>query len=158
MAPAPLIPFPVSRPPASGAGKEFPVTLRRLTSPHVLVMDGHLDLLDVLGEFFHQERYSVTLSSRLLDLDRIMELAPDVIIVEAMFDGSDAGRQLIQALHGDERVRSIPVICCTTMRGLADALELDGQPTLLKPFDLDHLLTTVTEAYETRPATRSLPR
>lgn len=146
--PAPLIPFPVSRPFAPVAGQEPPIVLRRLTSPHVLVMDGHLELLDVLGELFHQERYSVTLSSRLLDLDRIVELAPDVIIVEAVFEGSDAGCQLIHAMRVDERLRSVPIICCTTMRDLADILALDGHYALLKPFDLDDLLAAVVGTLE----------
>jgi chemosensory pili system protein ChpA (sensor histidine kinase/response regulator) len=139
ISPPPVIPFP-----AGPAQAPEPVALRRLTSPHVLVMDSQLELLDVLGELFHQEGYSVTLASRPLPIETIVDIAPDVIVLEAMFDGADGGCRLIRELRADERVRAIPVICCTLTRDLADWLSLEGIPILLKPYDLDDLLHAVS--------------
>ena len=46
-------------------------------------------------------------------------------------------------LRADERLRSVSIICCTTMRDMVDSLALDGHHALLKPFDLEDLLAAV---------------
>jgi CheY-like chemotaxis protein len=130
--------------PPNGSGL-MPASRRRLPSPHLLVMDTHPEMLDVLGQLFQDEGYLVTLSSRMLTTDDFGALNPGVIVIDVNDHGSSDAWKLIRQLRTDIQLRAIPLICCATSRTLSGSAGLDGLPTFLKPFDLDDLLQAVTE-------------
>ncbi len=59
--------------------------------PHVLVMNDTQEILDLLRELLEEEGYRVSTSLYVLDLTKIKTLAPDVIVLDVMFEGHDQG-------------------------------------------------------------------
>ena len=118
--------------------------LRPLASPHILVMSAQLELLDILGQLFHEEGYSVTLSSRLLDAATILRIQPDLVVIDVPLDGVVLAEELMGGARAGGPERAPAFICCTSVPGTADMLRLRGVPTLLKPFDLDDLLAMIS--------------
>ena len=117
-------------------------TLEPLSEPHIVVISEQLDLLDVLGLLFREEGYSITLSSQLLDAPTIVRIAPSAVVLDVPYDGVDASCALLRQLR--QRQNGFPIVCSTTVPMVAECIRLHGAPALLKPFDLEEILTMVT--------------
>jgi CheY-like chemotaxis protein len=96
------------------------------------------------------EGYRVTTQAYLdKDLNKIAEMAPDLIIIDYMWPGDDAGWSLLQMLKMDRRRVAIPAILC--MAAVKDVEMLTRHLGTLqirvvyKPFDIDTLLQAVGE-------------
>lgn len=107
-----------------------------------------LDLLrDVLEEYGHEVRTFMTIDEA---YQAIVSYQPDVIIVDLLFPESKHGIDLISMLWLTEVTRHIPVIVCSAataeLREMQAYLHKKNIATLYKPFDLDELIDTVTQA------------
>lgn len=123
----------------------------RSTSPcaaHVLIMDDNPEILDILGQLLGDEAYAVTLSPSPLSPGEIQQLEPDVIMLDAIFNRSTTGLELITTLRADVHTRDIPLICSTVLPHIAQDLFDAGYTTLLKPFELDDVLEAMTVAVD----------
>lgn len=108
-----------------------------------------------------EEGFTVTTHSHLdKDLDRIIELAPDVIILDYMWRQSDDEWVLLNLLMIDPRTQTIPLILCTgavrEAREMQEHLSSMGTRVVLKPFNIDHLIRVVHEALD-RPMATDAP-
>lgn len=91
------------------------------------------------------------------ELDRIRQVAPDLIILDfLMGDREPLGWQLLQKLKMDRSTDAIPIVVCTgAVRAAHEQqgyLTEQGVTVVLKPFNVDQLEEAVRSALEL-PAT-----
>jgi CheY-like chemotaxis protein len=119
---------------------------------HVLVVNDTQAILDVMRELLEDEGYRVSVSIETLDLTRIKALAPDVIVQDLLFPGAqDSGWKFLTLARLEPDLARVPIILCTAATevvndpAMAENLNRLGVRVLLKPFNLDDLLTTIGE-------------
>lgn len=123
----------------------------RAQAKHVLAGDNSPRILELFRDLLETEGYRLTLSADPLDLDRVKQIAPDLVILDHMLtDGEGSGWQLLRDLRHDPATAGLPVVVCTGAvhrvrenRGLLDDL---NARVVLKPFDITEFLTVVDEA------------
>jgi CheY-like chemotaxis protein len=125
--------------------------------PHILVINDTQEILDLMQLLLEEEGYRVTTSLALLNMTKVKALAPDVILQDLLFEGSqDQGWKMLHLTRLDPELSRVPVVLCTaavaTVRDAAMAAQLErlGVRVVLKPFDLDLLLGALTEALANR--------
>lgn len=117
-------------------------------APHILVVNDTQEILDLFREILEEDGFRVSLSAFAInDLGSILELTPDLVILDFLMGGEEAGWQLLQKMKMDRRTADIPVIVCTAALGLVRDLEAHLRAKnvgiVLKPFDIDELLSEV---------------
>lgn len=124
----------------------------------ILVVDDTALILALYDDILSDEGYEVHLESGpTLDLDRVKQLAPDLIILDYLFGQEASGLVMVQQLTMCPTTTRIPVIVCTAAVDLIKAVQPDlerhGIAVLTKPFAIDDLLVVVAQALATpRPA------
>lgn len=121
--------------------------------PHILLIDGAPDVLDVMAEVLLEEGYRVTVSLAPLAAPDLSALAPDLIVQDLVFGGhAEAGWNILTLAHLDPALAAIPRILCTAAServrepNMAANLDRLGIRVLLKPFRLEDLLAAVADA------------
>jgi DNA-binding response OmpR family regulator len=114
----------------------------------ILVIEDNLPLLALYKDLFQDEGYEVVLQSTpQLDLAQIAEIAPDLIVLDLLFDGDLRGWETLQALKLQAATAAIPVVICSAATKSIDDLQASfttmGAHFLNKPFDLETLLDVV---------------
>ena len=119
--------------------------------PHVLAINNDQAVLALFRDLLEEEGYRVT--TRILperDVAAIAAAKPDLIVLDYMWAGEDAGWTLLQLLRMDPGTAGIPIVLCTgaarEVEALAGHLEDMGVRVVLKPFNIDHLTAVVAEA------------
>jgi two-component system, OmpR family, response regulator VicR len=120
--------------------------------PHILVVNDTQEFLDLLQELLEEEGYRVTTSLALLDLDKVRALAPDVIVQDLLFEGTqELGWKFLTLVRLDPQLARIPLVLCTAAvrtvndPEMAEQLDRQGIRVVLKPFTIESLLTTLSE-------------
>lgn len=124
---------------------------------HVLVMNDALDLLDLFKEILEEEGFRVTTRALpVTDIDEVVQLQPDLIILDYLFGSEPLGMTMLEQLQLDPRTAPVPVIVASAalqlVREVAPELERRGVAVLYKPFQLQELLETIQRALSTTPA------
>ncbi|MDQ4100388.1 MAG: response regulator [Chloroflexota bacterium] len=120
---------------------------------HILVVNDTQEILDLFRDILEEEGYRVSLYSYAInDLAQIKRIAPDLIILDFIIGGEDTGWQLLQKLKMDRQTMMIPVVVCTAALRLVQELEghlrAKNVAVILKPFDIDDLITQVNVSLE----------
>jgi CheY-like chemotaxis protein len=120
--------------------------------PHILIVDDTQEILDLIQELLEEEGYRITTSLARLDIDKIKALAPDLIIQDLLFEGTqEEGWKFLTLVRLDPELARIPLILCTaavrTIKEpeMADQLDRLGIRVVLKPFTSEQLLTALRE-------------
>jgi two-component system, OmpR family, response regulator VicR len=120
--------------------------------PHILVVNDTQEILDLLQELLEDEGYRVTTSLALLDIDKVRALAPDVIVQDLLFEGTqELGWKFLTLVRLDPELSRIPLVLCTAAvrtvndPEMAEHLDQQGIRVVLKPFTIEELLTTLSE-------------
>jgi CheY-like chemotaxis protein len=120
--------------------------------PHILVINDTQEILDLIQVLLEDEGYRLTTSLALLNMDKVKALAPDVIVQDLLFEGmQEEGWKFLTLVRLDPELARIPLILCTaaiqTVHDPRMAAQLDrlGVRVVLKPFDLEELLTALTQ-------------
>lgn len=99
------------------------------------------DLLETAGYRGSLQRYAEK------DPDEVADLAPDLIILDYMWDDEDGGWSFLQILRMDPRFAPNPIVLCTgaihRINELGARLTEMGVKTILKPFNIDELLEAI---------------
>lgn len=110
---------------------------------HILVVDDHRDIRDLVGKFLTQHGYRVSMAAdgramrKTLDAGRI-----DLVVLDLMLPGED-GLSLCRRLRADS---DMPVIMLTAMGEETDrivGLEMGADDYLAKPFNPRELLARI---------------
>jgi CheY-like chemotaxis protein len=119
---------------------------------HVLFINDTQEILDLMRELLEEEGYRVTTSVALLDMDKVKRLAPDIIVQDLLFEGTqELGWKTLHLLRMDPELARIPIVLCTAamsvVRDPAMAEQLDrlGVRVVLKPFHIDQVLEVLKE-------------
>jgi CheY-like chemotaxis protein len=125
---------------------------------HVLVMDDAQELIDLMQMLLEEEGYRVSTSLHTLDIDRIRELAPDVIVLDLLFDYQLKGWHFLTMARLDRALCRIPIVLCTAAAMIVEPMLANLAAlhvrVIYKPFDIDQLLFAVDEALRGVPITR----
>ena len=118
---------------------------------HILVINDTQEVLEVMRDLLEDEGYRVTLhSDAIRDIERIREIAPDMVILDHLMGDEEYGWQTIQKLRLDRDLAQLPIIVCTAaarmVRELEGHLKAKDITVVLKPFDIDDLLNAVRAA------------
>jgi two-component system OmpR family response regulator len=112
-------------------------------SPHVVVVDDHSDIRDLVRQYLEQQGYKVSVAQGGSTLRQILERqSVDLIILDIMMPGED-GISLCRQVRGSG---DIPIIFLTAMAEDTDrivGLELGADDYLVKPFNPRELLARI---------------
>jgi len=114
-----------------------------LTHPHILVVDDHADIRDLLKRFLEQHGYRVSCARDGREMKKLLEHSTiQLIVLDLMLPGED-GLTLCREL----RVHSaIPIVMLTSMGEDMDrivGLEMGADDYLAKPFNPRELLARI---------------
>ncbi len=120
--------------------------------PHILVINDTQEILDLMAELLEEEGYRVTTSLALLNLDKVKALAPDVIVQDLLFEGMhETGWKFLTLVRLDPELARIPLVLLTAATRtvndpeMAEHLDRQGIRVVLKPFNIEDLLTALSE-------------
>jgi DNA-binding response OmpR family regulator len=118
----------------------------------ILVVNDSEEILDLFGEILRDEGYEPILHGlQVRDLKPVVEIKPDLVIVDQLFGEEVRGWKLIQLMRMSRQTAHIPIIVCSTE--LRKLQELDGHLRSLqieaipKPFLIDDLLEAINRAF-----------
>lgn len=113
------------------------------TSPHILVVDDHRDIRDLLGKYLAKNGLRVSLAENVAAARRLMKAAAiDLVVLDIMMPGED-GLALCRQLRATS---DIPVILVTAMTEETDrviGLEVGADDYVTKPFNPRELLARI---------------
>ncbi|NIA70023.1 response regulator [Pelagibius litoralis] len=112
-------------------------------TPHILVVDDHRDIRDLLGKYLAKNGLRVSLAENAAAARRVMKTAAiDLLVLDIMMPGEDG-----LALCRDLRANSeIPIILVTAMTEETDrviGLEIGADDYVTKPFNPRELLARI---------------
>jgi DNA-binding response OmpR family regulator len=121
----------------------------------ILVINDTQEILDLFRILLEGEGYEVVLSGfPFQQISEVEQINPDLIILDVIFSDEKIGWQMLQMLKMKHSTASIPAIICTAalnaVREQEGYLVSQGVHVVYKPFDIDHILTTIKLALESR--------
>lgn len=129
---------------------------------HILVINNSPDVMALMRDLLEEEGYRVT-TQRLQEnhLDVIVELGPDLIILDYMWEYMDSGWSLLQTLRMKPETAQTPIVVCTAAVKRAEELEPHfltmGVSLVLKPFDIETLIEHVAGHLQDKPSDYQQP-
>jgi CheY-like chemotaxis protein len=125
---------------------------------HVLVINDTAAILELFTALLEDEGYRVSTDTFTVEmlpmLERVKALSPDAIVLDFVIGDEGKGWQFLQLLHMDRETASIPIVVCSAAAKLVEDLHthLDtmGVGVVLKPFDIDILLSELRRALESK--------
>ena len=121
--------------------------------PHILIINDTQEILDLMAELLADDGYRVTTSLALLDMSKVKTLAPDIIVQDLLFEGTqELGWKFLTLVRLDPELARIPLILCTAAvrtindPEMAEQLDRLGVRVVLKPFLIEDLLSAITGA------------
>ncbi len=112
-------------------------------SPHILVVDDHRDIRDLLGKYLAKHGYRVTVADGGAEMKRALKAgAIDLVVLDVMMPGED-GLTLCRDLRA---TTDMPVIMLTAMAEDTDrviGLEIGADDYVTKPFNPRELLARI---------------
>lgn len=119
----------------------------------IMVVNDTQEILDMFRDLLEYEGYEVVLYSYAIqDMDEIARHQPDLIILDYVFGAEVSGWQLLQKLKMRRDTAEIPVVICSAAKRQIEEIEghlvAMGVGIVLKPFNIDDLLKTVSKTLE----------
>lgn len=121
----------------------------------ILVINDTQELLEMFRLLLEGEGYDVVLSGMpILKVKEVEQIKPDLIILDIIFGDQKTGWQILQMLKMQRSTARIPVVVCTAaLREVQEQegyLVAQGVRVVYKPFDIDDLLTMISQALAAR--------
>jgi DNA-binding response OmpR family regulator len=129
--------------------------------PVILVVNDNQEILDRFRDLLAAEGYAVeTLAFSTKQIEAMVELRPQLIILDLTFDREYIGWQTLQKARMHRATEHIPVLVCTAELRKAQEMEgflaERGVGVLIKPFDSAALIAQVKRLLAgAHPATTS---
>lgn len=112
-------------------------------SEHILVVDDHADIRDLLGSFLRKHQFRATTAASAAEARKLLKTSAfDLIVLDVMMPGED-GLSFCRDLRATS---DIPVIFLTAMAEETDrivGLELGADDYMVKPFNPRELLARI---------------
>ncbi len=135
---------------SSGTEKGQRATPEQMRRQHIFVVNDSAEFLDIMRELLQDEQYNVTTTNFVPDTFAQIESANPSLLLIDLVVGEEAGWDLLTELRREATTRQIPVILVSTTASLLERTRdehaaVGGDRYLVKPFDLDELLTMVQD-------------
>jgi DNA-binding response OmpR family regulator len=132
---------------STGNGRATPEQMLR---KHIYVINGSAEFLDIVRALLQDERFNVTTTNFVPDSFAAIEAAQPHMLVIDLSQGEIAGWDLLRELRDAVSTNSIPILLMSTFPHLLDEARAQheafgGDRYLVKPFDLDDLLSSIEE-------------
>jgi len=119
----------------------------------IMVINDTQEILEMFRAILEEEGYEVILYSyAILDMGEYERVKPDLIILDLVFGSEKSGWQMLQKLKMNRSTATIPIIICTAatnaVREMEGYLLSKGTTVILKPFDIDDLVSAVKLALQ----------
>ena len=119
----------------------------------ILVVNDTQEILELFRMILEGEGYEVIVSGfPIQEIHDVEEINPDLIILDFVCGDQKIGWQMLQMLKMQRSTETIPVIVCTAaldmVREQEGYLVSQGVHVIFKPFDIDHLITSVKQLLE----------
>ena len=130
----------------------------------ILIVNDTQEILELFRMILEEEGgYEAILSGfPIQEISDVEQLKPNLIILDLVFGSEKTGMQMLQMLKMQRSTASIPVIVCTAaldlVREQEGYLNSQGVHLIYKPFDIDHLMTTVKRLLESHEHVSSVVR
>jgi two-component system, sensor histidine kinase and response regulator len=123
-------------------------TPEQMQRQHIFVVNGSIGFLDVVRELLQDERYNVTTTNFVPRTFHQIETARPSLLIVDLIHGEMAGWDLLTELRQAAATQQVPVILISTSELLLTKAQDEhalwgGDRYLLKPFDLEELLTMI---------------
>jgi DNA-binding response OmpR family regulator len=128
----------------------------------ILVINDTQEILHLFRMILEDEGYHVTaLGFAVEDLRKIIDIAPDLVVLDLVFDREYIGWQTLQKMKMHRDTEKTPVLVCTAeirkAQEIQGYLAEKGVGLLLKPFDIDELIAQVTRLLSPRTGPTQTP-
>ena len=114
----------------------------------ILLIEDNADILSNLTEYLEMEGYHIIASkTEKKGIELARQFIPDLIICDSPSPGSN-GHEVLRLLIDNLETTNIPIIFSSTLNdagNLKDAMEWGVDDYIIKPFDLDSILTMVKD-------------
>lgn len=125
------------------------------TKGHVLVVDDHAEMIDLLASRLHDCGWSVeTADSGPKGLERLKESLPDVLVTDLRMERVDGFDLLDEALNRDEELPVIIMTAFGDIESAVDATKRGAYHYMTKPFEFEELRVYLDRALDTRKLRR----
>ncbi|QJD96816.1 response regulator [Mucilaginibacter robiniae] len=113
----------------------------------LFIIDDDEDILEILSIVFEDEGYNVVTANNSDAANYILELSPDLILLDVRIAGSPkSGLQICQELKSRQTTCNIPIILISAEHNLALlASNCHADSYVNKPFEITDLLQTVAQ-------------
>jgi CheY-like chemotaxis protein len=141
----------------TGSGKGV-ATAGNQSQKHIFVINDTIAILELFTALLEDEGYRVTTDGFTIEmielLKRVKAERPDLLVLDFLIQDEGKGWQFLQMLKMDRETRDIPVVVCTAAVKLVEDLQphLDamGVGVVLKPFDIEHLLSEIDKMWRSQ--------
>ena len=127
----------------------------------VLLIEDDRLIQTLLRDLLEEEGYRVLVADATLDPVDVSQLRPNLILLDLWFGGAAWGLDWLRELRATPGARCIPVIVCTADARLvqqeAEQLRALTTGVILKPFDIDDVVTRVAAGLSPRVAGGLVP-
>jgi CheY-like chemotaxis protein len=132
----------------TGPGRELTIAPSAQPIRHVLVIDDDQATRQLYRDLLNDAGYRVTLLRQPpADPTEALAHAPDLILIDLIFAGEEAGLSFIRSIKHDPQTGHLPVLVSTAASRLVAETEQEisalSCQVILKPFDLDQLLEAI---------------
>jgi CheY-like chemotaxis protein len=129
-------------------------TPQQRSRKHIYVVNGSPDFLDVVRALLQDEHYNVTTTNFVPESFATIQVAQPAMLIIDLVLGEMAGWDLLRRLHEAASTNAIPILLVSTSSKLLEEAReqhdaFGGDRYLVKPFDLEDLLTAVGETIGT---------
>ena len=120
----------------------------------ILVVNDTQEILELFRMLLEEEEgYDVILSGfPIQQIKEIEQIKPDLIILDLVLGDEQTGMQMLQMFKMQRSTATIPVLVCTAalkiVREQEGYLVSQGVHMVFKPFDIDHLISSVKQLLE----------
>jgi DNA-binding NtrC family response regulator len=132
--------------------------------PHscILLIEDDTTLGDTLRAAFEDEGYQVHLTSQTPSVDEVVDIQPDLVMLDIGRSEPEAGWQFVQQMKATPNVAGLPIVVSSGDGAIVNAQDVrvraEAAAILLKPFSLDDLLPVVATAIAHRERAREEDR
>lgn len=115
------------------------------SKPTILIIDDDKEILWFISECFADEFNVLPVNNPVETKELLEEIHPDIIICDILMPGID-GISLTKKIKGNKKTTHIPMILISAKHDVEEqigALEAGAEMYITKPFNVDHLKTSV---------------
>lgn len=109
----------------------------------VLIQDNE-DILEIMDHVLTDEGYDVIPSLTTEPIDNIVEIEPDLVIVDDNIKGNKRGSEVIEDLKSNSETEDVSAVLTSTSPDVPKkAKECNADDYIEKPFDIDRMIEVV---------------